>query len=137
MTRAMERLTLTHSLARTLYGRRDYNAPSRFLDELPAEVERERLRPASWSAYGAPRESQIVPRGDVPSLQTGDSVRHGSLGGGGVLRVEGGGGGAVVGWGGGRAAGGAGPPPAGRGGRSWGGRPPPPAPAGRPTSCAP
>ena len=91
MTRAMERLTLTHALARSLYGRRDYNAPSRFLDELPAEVERERLRPASWSAYGAPRESQIVPRGDVPSLQTGDSVRHGSLGEGVVLRIEGGG----------------------------------------------
>ncbi len=91
MTRAMERLTLTHALGRTLYGRRDYNAPSRFLDELPAEVERERLRPASWSAYGAPRESQIVPRGDVPSLQTGDSVRHGSLGEGVVLRLEAGG----------------------------------------------
>ena len=91
MTRAMERLTLTHALARSLYGRRDYNAPSRFLDELPAEVERERLRPASWSAYGAPRESQIVPRGDVPSLQTGDSVRHGSLGEGVVLRLEAGG----------------------------------------------
>ncbi len=91
MTRAMGRLTLTHALARTLYGRRDYNAPSRFLDELPAEVERERLRPASWSAYGAPRESQIVPRGDVPSLQTGDSVRHASLGEGVVLRMEAGG----------------------------------------------
>ncbi len=91
MTRAMERLTLTHALARTLYGRRDYNAPSRFLDELPAEVERERLRPASWSAYGAPRESQIVPRGETPSLQTGDSVRHGSLGEGVVLRLEAGG----------------------------------------------
>jgi len=91
MTRAMERLTLTHALARSLYGRRDYNAPSRFLDELPAEVERERLRPASWSAYGAPRESQVVPRGETPSLQTGDSVRHGSLGEGVVLRLEAGG----------------------------------------------
>ena len=90
MTRAMERLTLTHTLARSLYGRRDCNAPSRFLDELPAEVERERLRPASWSSYGAPRESQ-PPRGDAPSLQTGDSVRHGSLGEGVVLRIEAGG----------------------------------------------
>ena len=35
MTRAMERLTLTHAMARSLYGRRDYNLPSRFLDELP------------------------------------------------------------------------------------------------------
>ena len=36
MTRAMELLTLTHASARSLYGRRDYNLPSRFLDELPA-----------------------------------------------------------------------------------------------------
>ena len=36
MTRAMERLTLTHATARSLYGRREYNLPSRFLDELPA-----------------------------------------------------------------------------------------------------
>ncbi len=43
MTRAMEKLTLTHAMARALYGRRDYNQPSRFLDELPAGVERERL----------------------------------------------------------------------------------------------
>ena len=53
MTRAMERLTLTHAMARSLYGRREYNLPSRFLDELPADVERERLRPSSWSSYGA------------------------------------------------------------------------------------
>ena len=37
MTRAMEKLTLTHAMARALYGRRDYNLPSRFLDELPAD----------------------------------------------------------------------------------------------------
>ena len=36
MTRAMEKLTLTHAMARSLYGRREYNLPSRFLDELPA-----------------------------------------------------------------------------------------------------
>src|SRR5207247_396367 len=44
MTRAMELLTLTHASARSLYGRRDYNLPSRFLDELPVETLRERLR---------------------------------------------------------------------------------------------
>ena len=37
MTRAMEKLTLTHAMARALYGRRDYNLASRFLDELPAD----------------------------------------------------------------------------------------------------
>ncbi len=36
MTRAMEKLTLTHAMARALYGRRDYNLASRFLDELPS-----------------------------------------------------------------------------------------------------
>ena len=89
MTRAMERLTLTHATARSLYGRREYNLASRFLDELPASVERERLRPASWSGYAqSPR--QIVPREEhaVPALATGDSVRHGSLGEGVVTRIE-------------------------------------------------
>jgi ATP-dependent DNA helicase UvrD/PcrA len=92
MTRAMERLVLTHASARSLYGRREYNLPSRFLDELPDTVERERLRPASWSGYAAsPR--QVPPRDarEQPSLGTGDSVRHGSLGEGVVTRVEPGG----------------------------------------------
>ena len=69
MTRARERLTLLHASSRMLYGGRNHNLPSRFLDELPdAHVERERLRPASWSGYNAPRQSQIAPREDVPDL---------------------------------------------------------------------
>src|SRR2546423_215277 len=67
MTRAKERLVLTHASARSLWGNRNYNLPSRFLDELPEEgVERERLRPASWSSYasaggrrGAPRAVRV------------------------------------------------------------------------------
>jgi ATP-dependent DNA helicase UvrD/PcrA len=92
MTRAMERLTLTHTTARSLYGRREYNLPSRFLDELPATVARERLRPASWAGY-AQSARQIAPREerDLPALSTGDSVRHGSLGEGVVTRIESGG----------------------------------------------
>jgi DNA helicase II / ATP-dependent DNA helicase PcrA len=92
MTRAMERLTLLHASSRMLYGGRSYNLPSRFLDELPEQhVERDRLQPASWSNYGAPRQSQVAPRDDIPSLQTGDSVRHGTLGEGVVTRIEAGG----------------------------------------------
>jgi DNA helicase-2/ATP-dependent DNA helicase PcrA len=93
MTRAMERLTLTHAMARTLWGRRSYNLQSRFLDELPAEVERERLRPSSWSSYGSERQvaASRPAGGAVPSLQTGDSVRHASLGDGVVTNVEPGG----------------------------------------------
>jgi len=89
MTRAMERLTLLHASSRMLYGGRSYNLPSRFLDELPeAHVDRERLRPASWSGYGVPALSRIEPRVDVPRLATGDSVRHGTLGEGVVVGVE-------------------------------------------------
>src|ERR671925_1426714 len=88
LTRAKERLTLTHAASRSLWGSRGFNLPSRFLDELPGSVERERLRPASWSQYGA---REVAPREDVPSLQTGDSVRHGTLGEGVVTQIEAGG----------------------------------------------
>src|SRR5947208_16126970 len=92
MTRAKERLVLTHASSRALFGNRTYNLPSRFLDELPEDhVERERLRPTSWSSYGTPRLSQVAPRGDVPSLATGDSVRHSTLGEGVVVQIEAGG----------------------------------------------
>jgi len=92
MTRAMERLTLTHAMARSLFGRREYNLASRFLDELPDTVERERLRPSSWTSYASPRVAVTSsPPRDLPSLQTGDSVRHGSLGEGVVTRIEPGG----------------------------------------------
>jgi DNA helicase-2/ATP-dependent DNA helicase PcrA len=89
MTRAQELLTLTHASSRALWGARNYNMPSRFLDELPSSVERDRLRPSSWSDYGAPRT--VTPRDDVPALSTGDSVRHGTLGEGVVTGIEPGG----------------------------------------------
>ena len=54
MTRAMERLTLTHATARSLYGRREYNLGSRFLDELPAS--------SSASGCGRPRGRATPPR---------------------------------------------------------------------------
>jgi len=86
LTRAKERLTLTHAASRSLWGARGYNLPSRFLDELPQEeIERERLRPASWSGYGAPT---VAVRRSLPDLSTGDSVRHSTLGEGVVTRIE-------------------------------------------------
>ena len=89
LTRAMELLTLTHTLARSLYGRRTQNLASRFLDELPSEVERDRLQPASWSGYRP--AGGIEPRVDVPALSTGDAVQHASLGEGIVTAMEPGG----------------------------------------------
>jgi DNA helicase-2/ATP-dependent DNA helicase PcrA len=90
LTRAQERLTLLHASSRALYGGRNYNVPSRFLDELPDDhLERERLAPTRWTSRSpAPA---IAPRSDVPSLSTGDNVRHGTLGEGVVTRIEAGG----------------------------------------------
>jgi DNA helicase-2/ATP-dependent DNA helicase PcrA len=90
MTRAKERLTLTHASSRSLWGSRSYNLPSRFIDELPEQgVERERLRPASWSNYGT--QQKVAPRTDVPDLSTGDNVRHSTLGEGVVTAIDAGG----------------------------------------------
>jgi DNA helicase-2/ATP-dependent DNA helicase PcrA len=89
MTRAEERLVLAYATSRSLWGNRTFNLPSRFLDELPGEgVVVERLRPASWSGHGA---RDVTPRENLPDLSTGDSVRHGTLGEGVVVRVEPGG----------------------------------------------
>jgi DNA helicase-2/ATP-dependent DNA helicase PcrA len=90
MTRAMQRLTLTHTLSRSLFGRRSYNLASRFVDELPSDVERERLRPSSWSGYGTQPGAAVELRPGI-ALSTGDSVRHGSLGEGIVTGIEPGG----------------------------------------------
>ncbi len=92
MTRAKEQLTLTHASSRSLWGSRSYNLASRFLDELPEQqIQRERLRPTSWSDYGRPAASTFEPRENVPELSTGDSVRHGTLGEGVVIGIEAGG----------------------------------------------
>jgi DNA helicase-2/ATP-dependent DNA helicase PcrA len=88
LTRAQERLTLTHASGRSLYGARNYNLPSRFIDELPQdEIERDRLRPTSWSGSGSPRVA-VKPEAEIPDLSTGDAVRHSTLGEGVVLRIE-------------------------------------------------
>jgi DNA helicase-2/ATP-dependent DNA helicase PcrA len=85
LTRAQERLVLTHATARSLWGTRDYRLPSRFLDELPDdEVERERLRPAAWSSVSR----GVVAQRSAIDLATGDNVRHSTLGEGVVTRVE-------------------------------------------------
>jgi DNA helicase II / ATP-dependent DNA helicase PcrA len=89
MTRAKERLTLTHTMRRSLFGRAEANLPSRFLDEIPGlSVERERLRPTSWADYGSRAPREFTPRTDIPQLSTGDAVRHQTLGTGIVTRIE-------------------------------------------------
>jgi DNA helicase-2/ATP-dependent DNA helicase PcrA len=91
MTRAQERLCLTHASSRMLFGNRAYNLPSRFLDELPEHgVVRERLSPARWDYGRKTAAPEYAPR-DHPSLSTGDSVRHQSFGEGVVTGIDAGG----------------------------------------------
>ena len=109
MTRARERLYLVHARRRMLFGRRQENAPSRFLDEIPLQlVQREGGRgPTSesdgdvridYSFSQLPRSqwSRPVHRPRPPSLaepvnglRVGSHVRHGQFGVGVVRAVEG------------------------------------------------
>ncbi len=88
ITRARERVVLTHAESRRLHGNDLYPRPSRFLSELPGElIEEIRLS----GAYSAPRYS---PRGHIEEeagdhLRLGQRVRHASFGEGVVLNIEG------------------------------------------------
>ena len=93
MTRAMERLTLMHASSRTLWGNRAYNLPSRFLDELPRAGRRARAA-AARVVVELRRAEGVAGRAahaTCPSLSTGDSVRHSTLGEGVVTGIEPGG----------------------------------------------
>ena len=102
MTRAREQLTMTYARTRSLYGRQDYNPPSTFLSEIPAEsVNHERVAsrggtslPSSqgrWSDRPAPipQSRAIVrePAKDLPLISTGDTIRHLRWGDGFVIGV--------------------------------------------------
>jgi DNA helicase-2/ATP-dependent DNA helicase PcrA len=111
ITRARERLYLTHAWSRQLYGSTNYNPPSRFLDEIPAGLlqsaagsrEQRRVRGSSreWeSGRVAANRDEIVeralqPRGPVPSgadqlgLRVGDDVTHAKWGEGVILDIRG------------------------------------------------
>jgi DNA helicase-2/ATP-dependent DNA helicase PcrA len=102
MTRAREQLTMTYARTRSLYGRQDYNPPSTFLSEIPAEfVNHERVAsrggtslPSSQGRWSdrpapAPQSRAIVrePAKDLPLISTGDTIRHLRWGDGIVIGV--------------------------------------------------
>jgi DNA helicase-2/ATP-dependent DNA helicase PcrA len=71
ITRARERLYLTHAWSRTIYGSTQYNPPSRFLDEIPQRLvesidgNRRTSRAGSWSD-SAGTTSSVSSWGDRP-----------------------------------------------------------------------
>jgi DNA helicase-2/ATP-dependent DNA helicase PcrA len=117
ITRAQERLYLSHAWSRTLYGGTQYNPPSRFLDEIPARlveaIEQKRAsrggRTYSSGGYGygssgagvdanKDRIVEAAMRSSGPGrhtgaealgIKTGDDVVHAKWGDGVVLQIRG------------------------------------------------
>ena len=84
ITRAKERLYLTHAWSRSLWGGSNYNPPSRFLHEIPEELVR------LVEASGESDEKQIPPaERRTLSLSVGDEVFHERWGRGTVVAVGG------------------------------------------------
>jgi DNA helicase II / ATP-dependent DNA helicase PcrA len=102
ITRARERLYLTHAWCRTLWGSTQYNPPSRFLKEIPEELTNVAEGGRASSSHEHRRdvvESAIRSgRGATPArtsgaeelgLRAGDDVVHGKWGEGVILEVIG------------------------------------------------
>jgi DNA helicase-2/ATP-dependent DNA helicase PcrA len=81
ITRAERHLYLTYARTRSLFGSRSYNMPSRFLDELPAELtEGDGAGPVdSWDAASTTPQEAPIP------FRVGDDVVHASFGEGVVI----------------------------------------------------
>ncbi|GAA1347902.1 DNA helicase PcrA [Arthrobacter roseus] len=116
LTRARQRLYLTRSEVRSMWGQSQYNPASQFLSEVPEALidwKREGTEKPSWgggtttSRYGgshwgtgsggaapdtSPRRSavgRVQPQKEVISVSVGDKVNHTSFGNGTVIGLEG------------------------------------------------
>jgi len=106
MTRAMDRLYITHATMRRMHGSVRYNPPSRFLAEIPAEFGVGRPRPGRSESFDSPRSSGAgpgEPRVDYSDSQlpadespgagtsgaTGTRVEHPVFGAGTIVEVSG------------------------------------------------
>ena len=116
ITRAKQKLFLTHAWSRNLYGSSQYNPPSRFLDEIPGELlQREgstdsgadegrgSYRPQAENSTGRKIEwtRATIPKyrrsddaiGDLTGansgLKIGDDVEHPSFGEGVIINIRG------------------------------------------------
>ncbi|NIK11675.1 DNA helicase PcrA [Alkalibacillus almallahensis] len=122
ITRAEQRLYLTYSSMRTLFGRTQFNQKSRFVDEIPDELRQQEGQISQGSQASnesfedaiqaladnknQPQQEQDKPKrraktikeqpADPSTFQVGDKVKHQKWGEGTIVRVEGTGGDAEV-----------------------------------------
>ena len=94
MTRARELLCLSYAEVRRMHGSDNYSRPSRFIDEMPAEMLEEiRPRLAARRPYVPARPASAVTRtsakGQEWPFRLGQGVRHGKFGDGTVMAFEG------------------------------------------------
>ncbi|HET9016468.1 MAG TPA: UvrD-helicase domain-containing protein [Thermomicrobiaceae bacterium] len=90
ITRAKERLYLTHAFRRTVFGRGDLSARSRFLDAIPPElVDAGSARLTSVPGRPAPVAVPVTALPAAPELAVGDRVFHDRFGDGVVTAVRG------------------------------------------------
>ena len=105
ITRAKERLFLSRAQSRTLFGSTKYNLPSRFLEEIPAELldckeERAKIvsdiehiggaRPVGFGKSGFLAQKDEVKKAAAPKVQfaPGDQVKHRKFGIGTIVSAQ-------------------------------------------------
>jgi DNA helicase-2/ATP-dependent DNA helicase PcrA len=99
ITRARRELYMTYARQRSLFGRREWNVPSRFLDEVPDELTDREVRDTrqsltSWDRWGTgaqPASARPEPAAAGASFSIGDDVTHATMGDGVVIGQEPGG----------------------------------------------
>jgi DNA helicase-2/ATP-dependent DNA helicase PcrA len=91
VTRARQRLYLTHAWSRSLFGATSYNPPSRFLGEIPSELVRALEEDDTETGVGSvsPIRAAVDGRREPLEISAGDTVLHDRWGEGVVLTVSG------------------------------------------------
>jgi DNA helicase II / ATP-dependent DNA helicase PcrA len=104
VTRARQRLYLCHAQTRMLHGQTRYNLPSRFIDEIPAELLKfltaragkagyavQEVGSRAYGASGAPTFNSAPRPQSGSGFRIGQSVNHAKFGLGVIVNAEGGG----------------------------------------------